>query len=774
MKKRILGAVCPSKASSRVGGEKGLKWDSPIARETAIGEVLRAARSAESARSNAQGLRSSPKVSVLMGTYNRPDYLREAIQSVMNQSMKDWELLVMNDGGVDVAGIVQSFQDDRISYFHDEVNRGLAHRLNFGLKEARGDYIAYLGDDDLYYPNHLEILTRAIDGNPGIGAVYSDLYGVPCIKDETNGKRFPLNKFIQASRDYNRDAMFCFNHTLHVSLMHRKDLALRAGGYDETIKVLIDWNMTRKLSFYTDFKHISKLTGEYYMPIKKSDRISSLERQDNESYKHNLRKIMADHPPEPWSKVDRISIIFPVDAWDDSSTSILTDLADKLFYPVRFVLVNNDLTKDEAACRSALGKISELKNISIHTPSRPLEELEAYRFGARKTRDDYVYLLTKNVDTRLELRLLIARYFFKRRRCEGIKWDVEQEKKGPFDSLMRRDQFLKRTAPEKSRGNTTLDIVPRLPPESLRCDYFCQKAREAQDAGDHESAYRLFKEAEAVKQGGAGEQYLIDLYARICFDSGRYDEAEQKCRELIEKGYGANNWIRLGKILQTKREYGEAIQAFKNGLQEISLKDSDLKSSVFPIIVPEDFGSFTAFIGLGECLLETGDMIESSKMLHRAARLKANSHRPFLGFGKLFLKANELDRAEGSLLAASKMKEDTEIYRLLGHLYEKKGRWAVAFDYYVKAFRIDPARPENALPLYQLGKALNRWEEMKTIFEESSTIDSEASPAGQYLPDIHEHLANRGSARIAEKKPSEGWEEFETRADHPLMIGETL
>jgi glycosyltransferase involved in cell wall biosynthesis len=714
----------------------------------------------------------SPKVTVLISTYNRPGELNEAIRSVVSQTMKDWELLVMNDGGVDVGQAVREFQDERIHYFEDPVNRGFAVRLNFGLKKARGQYIAYLGDDDLWYDNHLEILSKVLDENPEIGAAYSDLYGVPCIKDETNGKRFPLNKFIQASRDYNRDAMFCFNHTLHVSLVHRRDLALRAGGYDETIKVLIDWNMTRKLSFYTDFIHISKLTGEYYMPIKKSDRISSLERADNDSFKHNLRKIMADHPPEPWTKVDRISILFPVEVWDDSITSILTALADGLFYPVRFVLVNNDLTKDEAACRSALGKISELKNISIHTPPRPLAELEAYRFGAGKTRDDYVYLLTKNVDTRLELRLLMARYYFKRRRCEGIKWDVEQEKKGPFDSLMRRDQFLRRTAPDKRNRNTTLDIVPKLPPESLRCDFFCQKAREAQEAGNHESAYRLFKEADAVKQGGAGEQYLIDLFARICFDSGRYDEAEQKCRELIEKGYGADNWIRLGKILQTKREYGEAIQAFKNGLREIGLTDSDLKSSVFPIVIPEDFGSFSAFIGLGECLLETGNMIESSKMFHRAARLKANSHRPFLGFGKLFLRTNDLAQAEAALLAASRMKEGSETDRLLGLLYEKRGDWERAFDYYVKAFKSALKESDNALPLYQLGKALNKWSEMKRVFEECPDSHPEASSAARYLSDMNGRPEGLRDADHPESESFGGREEFEPVSNHSLLIGD--
>ena len=63
-------------------------------------------------------------------------------------------------------------------------------------------------------------------------------------------------------------------------------------------------------------------------------------------------------------------------------------------------------------------------------------------------------------------------------------------------------------------------------------------------------------------------------------------------------------------------------------------------------MVPEDFGSFTALIGMGECQLEVGNLTEAAKVLRRAAKLKANSHRPWLGFGKLFLKTGELEKAE--------------------------------------------------------------------------------------------------------------------------------
>ncbi|MBF0531264.1 MAG: glycosyltransferase, partial [Deltaproteobacteria bacterium] len=221
----------------------------------------------------------NPKVTVLMSTYNRPAYLQEAIQSVVDQRFTDWELIVMRDGGIDIGHIVEKFADPRIKYFPDDVNRGKAYRLNFGLNQAGGEYITYLDDDDKYYPNHLEVLSKALDDHPEIGLAYSDLYAVSCVKDEKTEQRFVLDKRIQVSRDFNREFMLHYNHVLHVSLMHRKEAAFRVGGYDESVKVMIEWSLNRRLCFVYDFLYVPEVTGEYYMPVFKSDRIRVAQRK---------------------------------------------------------------------------------------------------------------------------------------------------------------------------------------------------------------------------------------------------------------------------------------------------------------------------------------------------------------------------------------------------------------------------------------------------------------------------------------------------------------
>ena len=106
---------------------------------------------------------AKPKISILLATYNRPSFLRASIRSVVMQTMTDWELLVINDGGADVRTVVDFFKDARIQYYKRSSNRGQASCFNFGLERSRGTYIAHIDDDDLWYPDHLQTLIKEIE-----------------------------------------------------------------------------------------------------------------------------------------------------------------------------------------------------------------------------------------------------------------------------------------------------------------------------------------------------------------------------------------------------------------------------------------------------------------------------------------------------------------------------------------------------------------------------------------------------------------------------------
>jgi len=660
----------------------------------------------------------SPKITVLIGTYNRPGYLKEAIASVVNQTMDDWELLVMNDGGVDVGYVVDSFGDPRITYFNDDVNRGFTVRLNFGLKKARGKYIAYLGDDDLYYPHHLEVLSKALDEHPEIGAAYSDLYAVSFIKDEITGKRYPLKKYVQVSRDFNRDFMLYFNHTLHVSLMHKRDLALRVEGYNEKVGVLIDWNMTRKLCYYTDFLFVPQVTGEYYMPIFKSDRISVLERKDRESYKHNLRKIKADLPPEPWTYIHKVAIIVTVDDWDDELEQYLADLTDSTYYPYRLILVNNDPARNESSCREALGKINDLNNIQIVTVKRKCSELEAFRLGVESADVDYVYLLSREADLNLQMRVFATLYYHLNvPDCPAVK--LREEQASPFDLMIKTKAFTQIYEALKNGKNFPLTLIPCTPPSGMIFDFFFKNALDEYEGKNYQKAYNFLRAAMSIKTGTPGEQYLNGLHSKVSLALKNYKEAEEKCRALIDKGYQAENWIRLGDIYQAQEKYSEAIAAYQEGLKQVGLRESDLASPVFPITHEADFDAFEALIGLGECLLKTGDFVRAAKTFRRASKTKLNSHRPLLGFVKMFLADGRIDQAKNALYKASQFDgQDPEINRLAGALCEKENRFDLAFDSYLSAFQKDKTDLQTVELIVDTGTRLGKWKDMKETLEE--------------------------------------------------------
>ena len=114
---------------------------------------------------------TKPKISLIMSVYNGEDYLGEAIESVLNQTFTDWELIVINDCSTDSTGeILRDFakQDDRITVYPNEVNLRLPSSLNRALELARGTYIARMDADDICLPDRLQKQYAFMEAHPDI------------------------------------------------------------------------------------------------------------------------------------------------------------------------------------------------------------------------------------------------------------------------------------------------------------------------------------------------------------------------------------------------------------------------------------------------------------------------------------------------------------------------------------------------------------------------------------------------------------------------------
>ncbi len=137
-----------------------------------------------------------PTVSVIIPTHNRNGFLRSAIESVLNQTFQAFEIIVVDDASSeDVQGMVKGFHDRRVRCIRHEINKGEAGARNTGLIHAQGEYIAFLDDDDVWFPEKLGLQVRALDNSASkVGGVYSGYIAVDCGSQRIMNTKIPTKR----------------------------------------------------------------------------------------------------------------------------------------------------------------------------------------------------------------------------------------------------------------------------------------------------------------------------------------------------------------------------------------------------------------------------------------------------------------------------------------------------------------------------------------------------------------------------------------------------
>lgn len=277
---------------------------------------------------------TAPLCSVILCTHNRRRWLGRAIRSVLGQTHQNLELIVCRDGGDPVRDIIQDFNDPRIVFIDRDENRGYGASLNECFGRARGQYVAYLGDDDLFYPRHLGVCVNAMEAAPSVGAAYTDLLACHANIGQ-DGRIFVTRKNIDISRDWDRFFTMHYNHVLGGSLVHRRELLDKIGPMDTEIRVLVDWSMIRRMAMFTDFIHLYDIGGEFwrYDESDSSDRISDRMRRDKRVFDANMRRIRAERPPKPWPMMPDTAIILPARSVTGKVRKVLADIAEHTWCP---------------------------------------------------------------------------------------------------------------------------------------------------------------------------------------------------------------------------------------------------------------------------------------------------------------------------------------------------------------------------------------------------------------------------------------------------------
>lgn len=216
----------------------------------------------------------TPLVSVVIPTYNRLDMLPEALASVERQSYPNLEILVVNDGGDSIEEIVARFPRakalwrDHIPTKNPETGEPLfggGSAMNVGMEAAKGEYVSFMADDDIIFPDHIARLSDALERS-GKDFAHSDIlngYLRPAgtAKYEIYGYILRLN---QAADPW---GLLVYNFLGVLSIMFRRSALARTGLFEPDIPVTQDYEFWVRFQEHTDFVHVDRVTAFYIMRL---------------------------------------------------------------------------------------------------------------------------------------------------------------------------------------------------------------------------------------------------------------------------------------------------------------------------------------------------------------------------------------------------------------------------------------------------------------------------------------------------------------------------
>ena len=356
--------------------------------------------------------RGQPLVSVIVPTFERPEWLERALRSVLAQTHPHVEVIVVNDGGAPVEHVVRkvaaaasaSAFDRDVHYVRLARNLNRSAARNAGLRLARGKYVAYLDDDDWYLPRHLELLVAALE-REGAAVAYGFAQRVHEQRRGETWVQSPPEPIYCAP--FRRDVLLVENFIPLPCLMHRRDCIDAVGGFDEDMFTHEDWDLLIRLAERHDFVQVQEVTCSFSWRTDGSS-TSSRHRDDfvrtlalvHGRYAHLAagapgvveaqRRARERHASQPTSY--ECSIVIPLFNRAELTRQCLMELArvtEDVHYEV--VLVDNASTDGTAALLAKLGG-----DVQIVRNTENLGFARACNQGAQAARGKHLVFLNND------------------------------------------------------------------------------------------------------------------------------------------------------------------------------------------------------------------------------------------------------------------------------------------------------------------------------------------------------------------------------------------
>lgn len=234
---------------------------------------------------------NNPLVSIIVRTCNRPDVLRETLISLRNQTYKNLEIVVVEDGeGISKKMLDEEFNDLNIKYHAFGQKVGRCKAGNKALLMATGKYLNFLDDDDLFYEDHIEVLVGELE-NCKEKVAYATSFETPIIVYSKSPYKYKLlSEYSGISTDYNPLKILYNNITPIQCVMFEKEVYENCGGFDEELDALEDWDLWIRYSLKYPFKTVKRTTSVYRVP----GVVEDIEKR-NEFLNSYLQKVREKH-----------------------------------------------------------------------------------------------------------------------------------------------------------------------------------------------------------------------------------------------------------------------------------------------------------------------------------------------------------------------------------------------------------------------------------------------------------------------------------------------
>ena len=206
-------------------------------------------------------MEDKPLVSVIIPLYNAEQYIHEAVQSIVNQTYQNIEIIIIDDGSVDKSkDIVQSISSSKITYIQNEHNIGVSRTRNRGFELAKGKYIALMDADDISISTRLEKQVKFLENHNDYGVVSSHYES---FREHLFGVKRRIRKLSTNAEDIHVNLLFS-NMICCPSSMIRKEVLIENNiKFDTSLQMAEDYDLWRRLSFVTKITNLDEVLLKY-------------------------------------------------------------------------------------------------------------------------------------------------------------------------------------------------------------------------------------------------------------------------------------------------------------------------------------------------------------------------------------------------------------------------------------------------------------------------------------------------------------------------------